>query len=228
MQFLYHSGVDPTKINYEFVVGYNVNIDNIKATDVKTTTVSALCHSVDNKYNYEDFGVYYVEDLPLYDRTDEYGNIVDDVDRHYKSDQLFYSAGDAKNLEYGICRQVKTDGTVVEQFRKTCEFSESAPKYSSEGLLYSGTPLKQVMPHIGKLAFCLPHVHGLSEENGVSITYSEYGDAMVIHPYFTKNAADTHLKETISSRGCAPGVSKVVDEPGNTVNIGTKPMYNSP
>lgn len=228
MQFLYYPGVDPTKINYEFVIGYNVNIDDIKATDIKTTTVSALCHSTDNGYNYEDFGVYYVEDLPLYDRTDDQGNIVDDEDRHYKSDQLFYSTGDAENLDYGICRQVKTDGTIVEQFRKICQFSESAQKYSSEGLLYSGTPLKQVMPYIGKLAFCLPHVHGLSEENGVSITYSKNGDDMVIHPYFTENEEDRYLKKPMFSRGCAPGVSKVVDKSENIVGIGSKPMYDSP
>ena len=46
---------------------------------------------------------------------------------------------------------------------------------------------------------------------------------MVIHPYFTKSG-----KDNISSRGCAPGVSKVVDKSGNIVSVGAKPMYHSP
>lgn len=223
MQFLYHQGNYPAKINYEFVVGYNVNINNIKSTNIKTNTVSALCYNkdnTDNGYNYKDFGVYYVENLPEQD----FKNGLPIDDRHYKSDQMFYSEGDANTIRYGTCRQVQVTGSIVEQYRITNQFSEPAQKYPSEGLLYSGTPLKKVVPYIGKLAFCLPHVHGLSEDNGVNITYSTNGSSLVIHPYFTTNPEDANLHgKTISSRGCAPGIGKT-----DGGYIGAKPMYKDP
>jgi hypothetical protein len=49
-------------IEYQFVVGHKVFINDIKYVEVPVTTVCALCHQQDDdSYNYADFGIYEVE-----------------------------------------------------------------------------------------------------------------------------------------------------------------------
>jgi hypothetical protein len=127
---------------------------------------------------------------------------------------------------------VKTDGSAMARYRSTYEYTESAPKYTSEGLLYSGNPLTSIAPMIGKYVFCLPHIHGLSEDNGVSITYSTDNSSMVIHPYCTTFSNDNQANK-FKSKGCAPGRS--VKDPDETFKskagkgtLGGRPMYDWP
>ena len=229
MGFLYNDGNAPIPINYEFIVGYNVSIDDIKQENVQTKTVSALFHQKDGVYNYEDFGIYYQDELDEFDSTDGNGNPVSDTDRHYKCDQMIFSEGDAQNVKFGLCRQIKTSGDINRRFSKTYEFTEAAYDYNAEGLLYSGMLVKQIMPHVGKLAFCLPHVHGLSTTNGVNVTYSTDGKALVIHPYLD----DNDKNDEGFTRGIAPGSNgstcPIQDSPQCSMGLLTKQtvLYNS-
>ena len=62
MNFISSQGTNPIPINYEFIVGYKVDITDIKSRNIQTTTVSALFHKrPDGTYNYEDFSIYYDE-----------------------------------------------------------------------------------------------------------------------------------------------------------------------
>ena len=90
--FINGDGSIPIPINYEFVVGYKAIIENIRTTDVQTTTVCALCHKgLDDEYNYEDFGIY----------KNDAGQ--------FMSNAMFYNGGTALNEVFGVCKQVSTD-----------------------------------------------------------------------------------------------------------------------
>mgnify|MGYP003430545293 FL=1 len=64
---------------------------------------------------------------------------------------------------------------------------------TTAGALNAGNPMKTVMPSVGKLSFCLPHVHGLSDINSVNIGAGLKGDTdtasgeKVIYPYILQD-----------------------------------------
>ena len=142
----------PIKINYEFVVGYNAHVTNIKETQVQATTVCALCHKKQDteEYNYEDFGVYEKEGV-------------------FYSKAMFYNGGTAYESEFGICRQINTEGNVSTQCQKGPIVKTETQAISTQGKLNTGEPLKQIISNVGKLTFCQPHVHSLTEGFGVNI-----------------------------------------------------------
>lgn len=158
--FITNQNPIPIKINYEFVVGYKALIENIDTTQVPATTVCALFHMTPSgEYNYSDFGIY--EQI----ETDSYGN-----SKVFKlSDTMFYNEGTSDTEIFGICRQIITSGTLIEQCSSIFSVETAATEIRTAGKLNTGDPLKQMVSNIGKLAFCQPHVHGLSEVNGVNI-----------------------------------------------------------
>ena len=162
-------------IDYNFIVGYNISINNITPTSVPATTVCALCHMTDGVYNYEDFGVY--------EKEEEGGKIL------YLSDTMYFNSGNHEKSVFGICRQYSTDenadmsGQCTERARYEQEASSAT---AGAGKLNSGKPLEEMSKHIGKLAFCQPHVHGLVDTCGVNIwrPNNKYG----ISPHYQNKA----------------------------------------
>lgn len=145
----------PILINYNFVVGYTVDINNIIAKEIPATTVCALCHSDGVSYNYADFSI----------RED-----VDDGGvSTFMSDVMYYNEGTLEQENFGLCRQVKTTGKVTEQCGSITPVTTDAQVIKTAGKLNAGEPLKQVVPILGKLTFCQPHVHGFSDTNGVNM-----------------------------------------------------------
>lgn len=143
-------------IKYKFIVGYNVVISEIRKTEVPATTICALCHMQDDEtYNYEDFGVY--------EQSDSSGT-------HLLSKTMFYNGGTASEEEFGLCMQVETSGVnMLEECHITVPIHTAASNISLPGKLNTGEPLKQILESVGKLTFCLPHAHGMSNDNGVNI-----------------------------------------------------------
>lgn len=155
---------DPIKITYQFVVGYTASISDIRSTQVQATTVCALFHRTPSgEFNYEDFGVY-------------------EKDGHLMSAVMFYNEGTSTTEIFGICRQFSLEGNMTQQCQSVTSVETDAREIKTAGKLNTGNPLKQLVNHIGKLAFCQPHAHGLSELNGVNIHEGPNGGQYGIPP----------------------------------------------
>lgn len=139
-------------INYTFTVGYPITISNIVKTKVPATTICALYHKDDNgNWNSLDFGIRL-----------EAGQ--------YLSENMFYNSGTASQEVFGLCRQMTTDnGTMSQQCHSKTAITKEAQEIKTAGKLNTGEPLKTLAYQLGKLTFCQPHAHGLSETTGVNI-----------------------------------------------------------
>lgn len=137
-------------LEYEFIVGYKASITNITTTAVKAITVSALCHSTNGVYNYEDFNVYENEGT-LYSST------------------VFFNGGDVKTSVFGVARQLSKSGNAAEQCSEITSIDTEVSKISIPGKLNAGDPLKQLSSYIGKLSFCQPHLNAINDINGVNL-----------------------------------------------------------
>ena len=160
-------------IDYNFIVGYSISINNITPTSVPATTVCALCHMTDGVYNYEDFGIY--------EKEDSNGNLL------YLSDAMFFNSGNHETSVFGVCRQSNADdsGNMLDQCNEYDRYEQEASSATAgAGKLNSGKPLEEMSKYIGKLAFCQPHVHGLVDTCGVNLWYTnnKYG----ITPHYQK------------------------------------------
>lgn len=144
-------------ISYEFVVGYDITINNIRQTQIPATTVCALCHKRDDgTYNYEDFGIE--------EGIDSSGNPI------YFSQTIFYNSGTNTDVHFGLCRQLSTTGNALTQCSRIDSSNHDAVKIQTPRILNVGDPLKDMLPYIGKLSFCEPHLSGFSESDGVNIS----------------------------------------------------------
>lgn len=152
-------GIDLKKnidINYKFIIGYKVLVENIKNTSIPTTTFCALYHKDDSgKYNPEDFGIYIQNDV------DDLGN---SSDRYY-SNALFYNSGTDKTSIFGIGKQVgmKSSDNLESQIQVIDYVETETEPITTLGRFNTGAPLQQLVGHVGKLTFCQPHVHGLGD-----------------------------------------------------------------
>lgn len=154
--FLYNKVNSYIPITYNFIVGYKVNIQNIRSTKVPATTVCALYHKQSSGiYNYEDFGIYKNED-------------------NYLSEKMIYNSGNATQEIFGLCRQIQTEGNMQQQcFGTGIEYTQESKKVTIPGKTSTGDPLKLISENLGKLQFCQPHVHGLYEDNITNIATAD-------------------------------------------------------
>ena len=166
--FIHTIGTRPIKIDYKFIVGYNADIIGISKTQVPATTICALCHTTPaEEWNYEDLGVY----------TDD--------GETFLSRAMFYNEGDTYNESFGLCRQISTDETkdMSKQCQSFTNIEQEARAIRTAGKLNTGNPLKHVVSSIGKLTFCQPHAHGLSQTNRVNIHEGgDNGNQYIIPP----------------------------------------------
>lgn len=130
-------------IKYEFIIGYRANVLNIAPTQVPATTICALFHQNQNECNYSDFGMYQKGEDILY-KT------------------MFYNSGTSTKEEFGLCTQNTTIGTLIEQCSSIAYTGDEALDIKEQFRFNTGSRLKELYSHIGKLTFCQPHVHGLS------------------------------------------------------------------
>lgn len=143
----------PISIGYEFIVGYKIDITDIKSTEVPATTICALYHKQpDGTYNHSDFGIYQNDD------------------DQYLSEKMFYNSGDENIQTFGMCRQIQTTGEMEVQCFSDNAFEQETYPIRIPGKLNTGEPLKALVSDLGKLQFCQPHVHGLTKDTFVNIT----------------------------------------------------------
>lgn len=202
----------PLKINYDFIVGYQASINDIRSTQVQATTICALCHKqASGEYNYEDFGVY--EQVT----TDNEGKEV----RQFLSGAMFYNEGTKETEVFGLCRQIATTGTMNDQLSIITSVETEAQEIKTAGKLNSGDPLKQLVGQIGKLTFCQPHAHGFSENNGVSIYGGSSGYQYGISIEGNWEVGDSHD----DSEGIAPS-KHMFEKPIYNLSVNTKNAIN--
>ena len=137
-------------LNYEFVVGYKTHVTDISETAIPATTVCALCHKRDDgEYNYDDFGLY-------------------EKDGELFSEEMFFNEGNKSEEVFGLCRMINADDDV--NIITQCEKYNTKRIEATKHPLNTGEPVKEILANIGKLVFCMPHAHGLSDSNGVNVT----------------------------------------------------------
>jgi hypothetical protein len=214
--FINNSGNKTIPINYEFVVGYPITIDSIRATEISATTVCALLHQNSNGvYNYEDFGIY---------EQTENDEIV------YLSDNMFFNGGTSYTEEFGTCRLVKTTiGNMLEQCQITQFTSKTAGSTTSYIKHNSGEPLKQVLPNLGKYAFCQPHAHGMSSANGVNVYYDKNTKVHRLAPNYGYWVTHNHSVDRWDDHDDTYGIRPVIDlynVPIYNLSLNTKNMVD--
>lgn len=168
----------PISINYEFIVGYKIDITNIRNTEVPATTICALLHQNElGDYNYSDFGIY---------TRGEGENI------KYLSEHVFYNGGSGYKEIFGLCRQKDTKDT-IDDLESIAVVETDARDRTQPGNMNAIDPLKQLVPKLGKYAFCQPHAHMLDKNFGINVVCNnQYNRTLVIAPdtgtlYFQNN-----------------------------------------
>ena len=223
--FINHEGTSPIQIKYEFIVGYTINISDIKRTQVPATTVCALFHKKPTgEYNYEDFGVY--------EQQDTNGELNQDGTPKTRllSSAMFYNEGTSEKEVFGICQQKQLTSHMGDQCHIITSVEQDAYEIKSAGKLNSGDPLKQLVGHIGKLSFCQPHVHGLSENNGVNIYVSNSGTGFGIAPEYgdwkVRDQSDVaHGDDYDDTQGIVP-MDLLYQQPLYNLSLNTKNAIN--
>lgn len=156
--FINNGGNQYIDISYNFVVGYNISIDDIKRVLVPSTTVSALYHLDGDSYNNDDFNVYELKDGDT---------------SVYLPNAVIYNSGTQEEQLFGLCKMVDITGqTMPDQCSSYKQYSGDVKPITMAGKLNSGDPLKYIADGIGKLSFCQPHAHGLFASSVTSLTGS--------------------------------------------------------
>lgn len=163
--FLESRGEDAIEIKYQYIVGFDSVINNIRKDTVQATAVCALYHQNDGVYNTNDFGIreeIYTKENSDTGETSEYTLFLPEA--------MVYNSGSETEQLFGLCRMVNPKGeTMTDQCVSYSQYSGMVKYIDIPGKLNSGDPLRYIVSNIGKLAFCQPHAHGLFASNSTSI-----------------------------------------------------------
>lgn len=171
--FIRNEGKSPIEISYNFILGHSVTIDKIRETQIPVTTACALFHITDSgEYNLSDFNIYTLED----------GSQI-----KYLSNGILYNSGSSDKEIFGICQQIKTEGSITEQCQSIFSTETEAQTIKTPGKLNTGNPLDQVSSYIGKLSFYQPNAHGLSDDDKVNINTNYIIDKNTCYDAIIKN-----------------------------------------
>ena len=162
------------ELEYKFMVGYKISVEDIKNSQIPATTFCALYHQdARGNYNTEDFGIYI--------QQDEAGETL------YYSNSVFYNSGTANESIFGVGKQVNHVGTLEEQVQIIDYTKTATEPITTLGQFNAGEPLHYLTDHIGKLTFCQPHVHGLGDANTTNIQKDLSGVYFIQNPSLDKN-----------------------------------------
>ena len=158
-------------ITYEFVVGYPFTVSDIQSKQVPVTTMCALLHKNDKGvYNFDDFG--------LYDTSDDPSNPI------YLTKTMYVNGKYATQECFGIAKQVKTTGTVADQYLEVEYTTQNAKCWTWDQTtkLNTENPLRTATDYIGKLTFAQAHAHSTGETDcGINIRCDSEKDGVPIY-----------------------------------------------
>lgn len=154
-RFITYSGSDPVVIDYNFVVGYGIDMTDIVLKEYPVTTICALFHKTDTgDMNWSDFNI---------SKRDDNGTT------KYLHDCVIYNAGTRNKRKLGVAAQQHTSGNAENQISSISQDFTEEGKEMTAGKANSGEAMKFLLPFIGKLSFCQPHAHAIYPDEGVSV-----------------------------------------------------------
>ena len=155
-RFITFDGSDPVSIDYNFVVGYGIDMTDIVLKEYPVTTICALCHETDTgEVNYSDFNI---------SKRADGSNV-----ERYLHDGIIYNAGTRNKRKIGVASQQNVTGNAEAQISSISQDFTEEGKEMSAGKANSGEIMKSILPFIGKLSFCQPHAHAIYPDEGVSV-----------------------------------------------------------
>lgn len=217
-RFITYNGSDPIVIDYNFVVGYGIDMTDISLKEYPVTTICALCHKTDiGEMNYSDFNIS--------KRADGSGS------ERYLHDGIIYNAGTRNKRKVGVASQQRTSGNAEAQISSISQDFTEDGKEMSAGKANSGEVMKFILPFIGKLSFCQPHAHAIYPEEGVSVhgntsgangKYSSGHDYYLIPPHYgEKKLHDSWADSYDNTWGSIPA-TRMFDKPLYNMVINTE------
>lgn len=133
-------------IKYDFYIGYSIKVVNIRDSSIPMTTVCALYHKQGEHYNEADFGI----------RT----NLNSKNLTEYLSNFVFYNSGSSVDYKFGVAKMIDIRGESMEdQCIAYHSYDATTTEEKTPTRLNAGTPLKKMLPYMGKYMFCQPHTH---------------------------------------------------------------------
>lgn len=142
--YLNNPGDNPRHIEYQFTIGYPIEVKNISLKTISTNVICALLHMDGGSANYSDFNL----------KLSNEGNI-------YPT--MFYSGGNHQVLEMGLIDLVNPNATTMwEQLEnKNCVYTSNVESGRQDTVrkLYEGDPIKSLYNTLGKYTFFQPHAH---------------------------------------------------------------------
>ena len=155
----------PIPISYQWVVGYKIDVKNIKEESAYCPTICALFNkNKSGEYNYEDFGI-------------KYDQFEAEEKKRFKNQYVFYNqCVDNTYIQFGVAEQIGVTRNPF-PYRSVAQISRNNYTSCSNSITNTYRTLNaSLVPnlsrYIGKLAFCMPHVHTMSEESGTNFVYA--------------------------------------------------------
>ena len=155
-------GNDPMEIDYEFIVGYNIDVSDINLKTIETPVICALLHMNNGRMNYRDFNLKVGADGLIYPT-------------------MLYTGGCHNALELGFIDLSQLPATIDGKKVGTTMWDQlsnkqiiynstvaSGQNYSA-GALYNNEPIKSLYNKLGMYTFFQPHAHAAKSDYKTSV-----------------------------------------------------------
>ena len=225
-------GYNPIEIKYDFVIGYQVHVDDINLKTISTPVISALLREENGQFNYRDFNLNLNSDGKIYP-------------------SMLYTGGKHDVLELGLIDLTPKpgeNGTMLpfanfnmwgQLSNKTCVYLDTEVPIGQEHTaksLYSGDPMKALYSALGQYTFFQPHAHSAETDYHTAVNIhrmspnydyfyinssADHGDWIIIEKDQKK-----HDDETDNARGRTPSWN-LRDNPRYNMAAYTIEQYNS-
>ena len=219
--FINQVGYNPVEINYNFVVGYQVKVDDINLKTITTPVISALLREENGQFNYRDFNL-----------------ILDSDGTVYPS--MLYTGGKHDVLELGLIDLTPkhADNGDVQSFanynmwgqlsNRNCVYLDTEVPIGQEHTqksLYSGDPMKALYNTLGQYTFFQPHAHSAESEYATAVNIHRMSPSLDI--FYVNSSAD-HGNWIIMEKGGKGQDDETDNARGRTPswNLRDNPRYN--
>ena len=215
--FITGEGQSPIKLNYQFIVGYQVQVTDITLKQIETSVMCALLHTDNGETNYSDF------DLFL--------DLNNDV-----LPKMLYTGGAHNKLEMGLIDLTDTSATTMwkQLSNKKVVYKKdvSANTQEQEGSLYKGDAIQNLYKEIGKYTFFQPHAHVVELDDAYSVNIIKASNDLLYISASDPNAGNWHInisegdEDRDTSYGRTPSWD-LRDNPRYNMAVYTQEQFNN-
>ena len=157
-------GNDPMEIDYEFVVGYNINVSDINLKTIETQVICALLHKNNGQINYRDFNLREGLDNLIYPTMLYTGGCHNALELGFVDLEPMSKEKETDPIKFGPTMWDQTNNKQV-VYNSTVE---SGQNYSA-GALYNNEPMKSLYNKLGMYTFFQPHAHAVKSNYETSV-----------------------------------------------------------